>query len=123
MAGFRGGLVSCHHFLSSRRDRLERGPGPPYGEGQLLSAGRRTTRLEVFRTGVTQLTAQDMRVELFGNAIAANSAWCQAVAIGCDLLAWTRLLALDAHLATAEPATLRYRVLHVAARLVRGHVQ
>ena len=51
---------------------------------------------------------------------AINTASCQAVAIACDLLAWARLLALDGHLATAEPATLRYRVLHVAARLVRG---
>jgi len=51
---------------------------------------------------------------------AINTAWCQAVAIGCDLLAWTRLLALDGHLATAEPKTLRYRLLHVAARLTHG---
>ena len=36
------------------------------------------------------------------------------------LLAWLRLLALDGDLATAEPKTLRYRVLHAAARLVRG---
>ena len=40
------------------------------------------------------------------------------VAIACDLLAWVRLLLLDGPLATAEPATLRYRVLHVAARLI-----
>jgi hypothetical protein len=51
---------------------------------------------------------------------AINSAWYQAVAIGCDLLAWTRLLALDGPLATAEPKTLRYRLLHVAARLTSG---
>src|SRR5512143_2853454 len=45
-----------------------------YGEGQLYSAGRGTTRLEVFpQTGVTRLTAQDMRVELFRNAAAAVS--------------------------------------------------
>ena len=35
------------------------------------------------------------------------------------LLAWLRLLALDGDLAKAEPKTLRYRVLHTAARLVR----
>src|SRR5512135_3037790 len=45
-----------------------------YGEGQLYSAGRGTTRLEVFpQTGVTRLTAQDMRVELFRNADASVS--------------------------------------------------
>ena len=36
------------------------------------------------------------------------------------LLAWLKLLALDGDLAKAEPKTLRYRVLHSAARLVRG---
>jgi hypothetical protein len=36
----------------------------------------------------------------------------------CILLAWLRLLALDGDLAKAEPKTLR--VLHAAARLVRG---
>src|SRR5574339_1155918 len=45
-----------------------------YGKGQLFSAGHGAARLEVFpQTGVTRLTAQDMRVELFGNAIAAVS--------------------------------------------------
>jgi hypothetical protein len=39
---------------------------------------------------------------------------------GQILLAWLKLLALDGDLAKAEPKTLRYRVLHAAARLVRG---
>jgi hypothetical protein len=39
---------------------------------------------------------------------------------GQILLAWLKLLALDGNLAKAEPKTLRYRVLHAAARLVRG---
>jgi hypothetical protein len=38
----------------------------------------------------------------------------------CILLSWLRLLALDGKLAKAGPKTLRYRVLHAAARLVRG---
>ena len=38
----------------------------------------------------------------------------------CILLAWLKLLALDGDLAKAEPKTLRYRLLHAAARLVRG---
>ena len=38
----------------------------------------------------------------------------------CDLLCWLRLLCLDGPLARAEPKTLRYRLLHTAARLVRG---
>jgi hypothetical protein len=36
------------------------------------------------------------------------------------LLSWLKLLALDGDLASAEPKTLRYRVLNAAARLVRG---
>ncbi|MGH9227015.1 MAG: hypothetical protein ACRD2W_25290 [Acidimicrobiales bacterium] len=35
-----------------------------------------------------------------------------------DLLAW-RLGCLDGTLARAEPKALRYRLLHVAARIVR----
>ena len=40
--------------------------------------------------------------------------------IGVDLLAWTRRLLLhDTELACCEPKRLRYRLLHVAGRLVR----
>ena len=51
---------------------------------------------------------------------AVNAAWLTAAMTGQILLAWLKLLALDSDLATAEPKTLRYRVLHAAARLVRG---
>src|SRR5512144_2128697 len=38
-----------------------------YGEGVQYSAGRGSVRLEIFpRTGVTRLTAPDVRIELFG---------------------------------------------------------
>jgi Transposase DDE domain group 1 len=49
-----------------------------------------------------------------------NQAWCIAAAIAADLLAWLRLLCLSGDLAKAEPKTLRYRLLHVAARIIRG---
>jgi Transposase DDE domain group 1 len=49
-----------------------------------------------------------------------NQAWLDAAMIACILLSWLKLLALDGDLARAEPKTLRYRVLHTAARLVRG---
>jgi hypothetical protein len=49
-----------------------------------------------------------------------NTAWLTTVMIAVDLLAWTRLLLLDGPLAVAEPKTLRYRLLHVAARLTRS---
>jgi len=51
---------------------------------------------------------------------AVNAAWLTAAMIACILLAWLKLLALDGDLAKAEPKMLRYRVLHAAARLVRG---
>jgi hypothetical protein len=51
---------------------------------------------------------------------AINAAWCAAAAIAADLIAWLQILALDGELAKAEPKRLRYRILHTAARLVRG---
>jgi len=62
-------------------------------------------------TGLGHLPSKDMQV---------NAAWMTASMIACTLLARLRLLALDGDLAKAEPKTLRYRVLHAAARLVRG---
>ena len=49
-----------------------------------------------------------------------NKAWLDASMTACILLSWLRHLALDGRLAKAEPKTLRYRVFHTAARLVRG---
>jgi len=49
-----------------------------------------------------------------------NQAWLIATMIAADLVAWTRLLAFigdAAALAGCEPKTLRYRLLHVPARL------
>jgi hypothetical protein len=37
-----------------------------------------------------------------------------------DLLAWTQTMLLDGDLALAEPKALRYRLLHVAARITHG---
>jgi hypothetical protein len=51
---------------------------------------------------------------------AINAAWLQLALTAIDLLAWTQLLLLDGDLATAEPKKLRYRLLHVAARITRG---
>jgi hypothetical protein len=48
-----------------------------------------------------------------------NEAWLALVMVAQDLLAWTAGVCLDGALAKAEPATLRYQLLHVAARLAR----
>jgi hypothetical protein len=54
-------------------------------------------------------------------AMAANQAWCVAVALAADLLAWLRLLVLDHHptLSRATPALLRRVLLQAPARLVK----
>jgi hypothetical protein len=46
-----------------------------------------------------------------------NAVWLELSLIAQDLTAWTQLLALDGELAACEPKTLRYRLLHTAARL------
>jgi hypothetical protein len=51
---------------------------------------------------------------------AINAAWLELALTGIDLLAWTQILLLDGELAKAEPKKLRYRLLHVAARITRS---
>lgn len=51
-----------------------------------------------------------------------NEAWVVCSLVAGALVAWSQLVCFDAELALAEPKTLRYRVLHVAALLARrGH--
>ena len=45
--------------------------------------------------------------------------WLELALTAQDLLAWTQALLLDGELAVAEPKRLRYRLLHVAARITR----
>jgi Transposase DDE domain group 1 len=46
-----------------------------------------------------------------------NGVWLELSLIAQDVIAWTQALALDGELAVCEPKTLRYRLLHTAARL------
>jgi Transposase DDE domain group 1 len=46
-----------------------------------------------------------------------NAVWLEISLIAQDLITWTQLLALDGELTVCEPKTLRYRLLHVGARL------
>jgi hypothetical protein len=62
-------------------------------------------------TGLGRFPSRDYRI---------NQAWLAATAIAADLVAWLRLLALTGQLATAEPQALRYRQLHVPARLTHS---
>ncbi len=62
-------------------------------------------------TGIGRFPSHDYKV---------NQAWLTAAMTAQILLAWLKLLALDGDLAKAEPKTLRYKILHAAARLVHG---
>jgi hypothetical protein len=48
---------------------------------------------------------------------ALNEVWLEIVLLAHDLIVWTQALLLSGELAKAEPKRLRYRLLHVAARL------
>jgi hypothetical protein len=48
---------------------------------------------------------------------ALNEVWLEIVILAHDLIVWSQALLLDGELAKAEPKRLRYRLLHVAARL------
>jgi hypothetical protein len=54
-------------------------------------------------------------------SFAINAAWLTATMIAVDLFAFAQTMLLHGtNLARAEPKALRYRLLHVAARLTRG---
>lgn len=92
----------------------------PGGQLQRLEARHRVhARVE---DGVRTAKATGLR-RLPSKSWGINEAWCQVVALAVDLLAWLRHLTLDGDLARAEPKTLRYRLLHTAARITRGQRQ
>jgi len=64
-------------------------------------------------TGIGHLPSRHTRI---------NNVWVELALIAADLLALTQsmLLTDEADLHRAEPKTLRYRLLHVAARITRG---
>jgi Transposase DDE domain group 1 len=59
-------------------------------------------------TGLAKLPFKDFQM---------NQVWLQLVMVAHDLLSWTKTLLLEGALAKAEPKRIRYRLLHVAARL------
>jgi hypothetical protein len=50
---------------------------------------------------------------------AQNQVWCEIVALACELLAWTQMLALTGTARRWEPKRLRLRVFAAAGRLAR----
>jgi DDE family transposase len=51
---------------------------------------------------------------------AQNQIWTEIVALACELLAWTAMLALDGPARRWEPKRLRLRLFSAAGRIVRG---
>jgi hypothetical protein len=51
---------------------------------------------------------------------AQNQIWCEIVALACELLAWTQMIALAGEARRWEPKRLRLRLFSIAGRLVRG---
>jgi hypothetical protein len=51
---------------------------------------------------------------------AQNQLWCEIVALACELLAWTQLLALAGTARRREPKRLRLRLFSAAGRLARS---
>jgi hypothetical protein len=51
---------------------------------------------------------------------AQNQLWCEIVALACELLAWTQMLALTGKARCWEPRRLRLRLFAIAGRLARG---
>ena len=51
---------------------------------------------------------------------AQNQLWCEIIALACELLAWTQLLALAGTARRWEPKRLRLRLFSAAGRLARG---
>jgi hypothetical protein len=49
-----------------------------------------------------------------------NQVWCEIVALACELMAWTQMLALAGAARRWEPKRLRLRVFAVAGRLARS---
>ena len=92
-------------------------PTPPRGQLAFLDARHRAHA----RVEDRIRCAKDTGLDHFpSRTFAINAAWLVVVMLAVDLIAWTQHLLLAGALAKAEPKTLRYRLLHVAARISRG---
>jgi hypothetical protein len=113
-----GAQLSLFDTIEGMRHQVMATDTPPgHGSIQYLEARHRAhARVEDrIRTG------KDTGFGRFPSRVfAINQAWLELALTGIDLLAWTQHLLLDGELAAAEPKKLRYRLLHVAARLTRS---
>jgi hypothetical protein len=92
----------------------------PYGRGGAIAFLEARHRAHA-RVEDRIRTGKDTGIGRFPSRLfAVNQAWLELALTAIDLLAWTQTILLDGELAMAEPKALRYRLLHVAARITRG---
>ena len=103
--------TSCGSPTCPRTPRAGAGRTPYRRRPPRARPGRGLTIRTGKATGIGRFPSHDYKF---------NQAWLTAAMMAQILLAWLKLFVLDGDLAKAEPKTLRYRVLHAAARLVRG---
>ena len=96
-----------HRFRHRREERPARGPGAAAPAPGPLRGPDRNAK----DTGLRNLPLK---------GFAQNQLWCEIVALACELLAWTQMIALTGPARRWEPKRLRLRVFSVAGRLVRG---
>jgi Transposase DDE domain group 1 len=89
--------------------------------GQLAGLELRHRQHARVENRIRQAKATGLR-NLPCRAQAENAAWLEAILTATDLICWTKLICFADHpsLAKCEIAAFRYRVLHVAAQLVRS---
>jgi len=106
--------------LDARHHAKRPHPAPPAGRASSATAAlevghRAHARVEdriraAKATGLRKLPFADFD---------ANDVWLTLVLVAQTLVAWAQALLLSGDLKVAEPKTLRYRLWHTAARLVR----
>lgn len=103
-----------HRFTAFITDTAPGGPGRQLADLEVRhrAHARVEDAIRVGKdTGMTNLPC---------HSFAANNAWLELALTAADLLVWTKTIALTGTaLARAEPKTLRYALLHVAARITR----
>jgi hypothetical protein len=95
-----------HRFLATLTDLT--GPAPELERLHRARASAEDRIRDGKQTGLGKLPFREFDL---------NQVWLELSLIAQDLLAWTATLTLPGELARCQPATLRYRLLHTAARL------
>jgi len=89
------------------------------GEGVLRTTLERNGPCSIRRPTAIGATGQTSPAPPSRTTSDANKAWLATVGWAADLVAWFQLLCLTGPLAGAEPKTLRWRLWHTPARVIR----